>query len=196
MPAPATPHSSNARGRATARAIETAAVRLALEKGPAALTVDEICAAAGVKQRTFFNHFPTKEDALLGSALPRLNEQRVREYLSDATVGVLSGALGLVELPASPDGQEDLAAARMRVLAASPALAERQAGRLLPLAREVNEVIRLKLRAVGPDQAAERIDAAASVLTRIASTLVLQAGRAGEAEPGLDDLRWIWDRLL
>ncbi|WP_149084454.1 MULTISPECIES: TetR/AcrR family transcriptional regulator [Microbacterium] len=194
---PASPNTnSNARGRATARAIEAAAVRLATEKGVAALTVDEICVAAGVKQRTFFNHFPTKEDALLGAAQPRLNEQRVREYLSDDGVGVLTGALGLVELPAAADGQEDLLEARLRVLSASPALAERQAARLLPLAQEVREIIRLKLRALDRERPASQVDAAADVLTRIASALMLRPGPSDGAGAGLDDLRWVWARLL
>lgn len=195
MPA-SSPTNSNARGRATARAIEAAAVRLAAEKGVAALTVDEICAAAGVKQRTFFNHFPTKEDALLGTAQPRLNEQRVREYLSDGGVGVLTGVLGLVELPAAGDGQEDLLEVRLRVLSASPALAERQAARLLPLAQEVREIIRLKLRALDRERPASQVDAAADVLTRLASALMLQSARVGGAGAGLDDLRWVWERLL
>src|SRR5689334_942944 len=176
----------NARGRATARAIETAAVRLALEQGAAALTVDEICAEAGVKQRTFFNHFATKEDALLGSALPVIDESRAREYLSDARIPVLSGALDLVAFPHDPG--DELAAARLRLLAASPTLAERQAARLIPLAEEVRTIVRLKLAAVGPDEPAARLDASAALITRIASALLLQPRLPGDPESPLGEL--------
>ena len=93
----------NARGRATVRSTEREAVRLALEHGAAALTVDQICEAVGISQRAFFNHFDTKDDALLGWELPRLNEQRVRKYLAEPAVGVLSGAVTLVDqMAASP----------------------------------------------------------------------------------------------
>ena len=40
-------------------------MRLFLERGPAAVTVSDICEAAGVSARTFFNYFDAKEDALL-----------------------------------------------------------------------------------------------------------------------------------
>ncbi|GAA2634435.1 TetR/AcrR family transcriptional regulator [Streptomyces axinellae] len=48
----------------TRTALRGAAVRLYLERGPAAVTVQEICEAAGVSPRTFFNYFDTKDDAV------------------------------------------------------------------------------------------------------------------------------------
>lgn len=183
---------SNARGRATARAIEVAAVRLASEHGAAALTVDQICAEAGVKQRTFFNHFPTKEDALLGSELPALDEQRVREYLSDPHAPVLTGVIGLVDVPGAGD---ELTALRMQVLASAPTLAERQATRLRPLALEVQGIVRLKLQAIEPDMDDADLDVASALITQLASTLLLQADTTGEGSP-LDTLRRVWGRLL
>jgi AcrR family transcriptional regulator len=49
----------------TRQRILTAAVALFEERGFAATTVDDIAAAAQVSRRTFFYHFPTKEDAVL-----------------------------------------------------------------------------------------------------------------------------------
>jgi AcrR family transcriptional regulator len=49
----------------TRAALRAAAMRLFLENGPAAVTVSDICEAAGVSARTFFNYFEAKEDALL-----------------------------------------------------------------------------------------------------------------------------------
>jgi AcrR family transcriptional regulator len=49
---------------ATWRRIQSAAVRLVEERGFAAVTVDDIAAAAGTSRRTFFNYFPTKAAAL------------------------------------------------------------------------------------------------------------------------------------
>ena len=49
----------------TRAALHAAAVRLFLERGPADVTVSDICEAAGVSARTFFNYFDAKEDAIL-----------------------------------------------------------------------------------------------------------------------------------
>jgi AcrR family transcriptional regulator len=46
------------------RALQTAAIDLVGRRGFAAVTVDDVAAAAGVARRTFFNHFPTKAAAL------------------------------------------------------------------------------------------------------------------------------------
>ncbi len=52
--------------RETRAALTAAALRLALEKGPDNVTVEEISEAADVSVRTFFNYFSHKEHAILG----------------------------------------------------------------------------------------------------------------------------------
>lgn len=49
---------------ATKHAIQEHALRLFVEKGYDATTVDEIAAAAGVSHMTFFRYFPRKEDVV------------------------------------------------------------------------------------------------------------------------------------
>jgi AcrR family transcriptional regulator len=49
---------------ATKHAIQDHALRLFVEKGYDATTVDEIAAAAGVSHMTFFRYFPRKEDVV------------------------------------------------------------------------------------------------------------------------------------
>lgn len=53
--------------RATMVAIEDAATSLVLEHGYDAVTVDQICAAAEVSKRTFFNYVASKEAAVIGT---------------------------------------------------------------------------------------------------------------------------------
>jgi AcrR family transcriptional regulator len=48
----------------TREALRAAAIRLFLERDPSAVTVNDICAAARVSRRTFFNYFESKEAAL------------------------------------------------------------------------------------------------------------------------------------
>jgi AcrR family transcriptional regulator len=50
---------------ATRAAIQEQAMRLFLQQGYEATTVEEIAAAAGVSHMTFFRYFPSKEDAVM-----------------------------------------------------------------------------------------------------------------------------------
>ncbi|MDQ1631340.1 MAG: hypothetical protein QOC80_1312 [Frankiaceae bacterium] len=69
--------------RLTRVRLQEAALRLVAEHGLEAVTVDDISAAVDVSSRTFFNYFPTKEDALAGDQgwLPPAEE--VRRILLD-----------------------------------------------------------------------------------------------------------------
>jgi AcrR family transcriptional regulator len=63
MQGPATGHRERKKAE-TREALRAAAIRLFLEHGPSAVTVNDICDAAGVSRRTFFNYFESKEAAL------------------------------------------------------------------------------------------------------------------------------------
>ena len=52
------------RRRQTSADIRNAAVRLARERGWDKVTIEGICAEAGISTRTFFNYFPNKESAI------------------------------------------------------------------------------------------------------------------------------------
>jgi AcrR family transcriptional regulator len=64
--------------RATRRALQESALRLVAEHGLDVVTVEDISSSVDVSSRTFFNYFPTKEDALAGDQewLPPLDEAR------------------------------------------------------------------------------------------------------------------------
>lgn len=199
----------NARGLATARRIHRSAVRLAAEGGLDALTVDAVCADAGISQRTFFHHYPTKDDALLGLELPSIAQERAHRYLSDPSVPVLAGAVALIDLPAGAGEDPATHAAQLRLLAGSPQLQARQAARFLPILGELRGLVRLRLealaRADGRTVDAAELDAQADVVTALGAALVNTAARRVVDSPdaGLPDLatvvdpvRPVWDRLV
>ncbi len=61
----------------TARDIQRATLKLALAEGLDAITTDAIAAAAGISTRTFFNYYPNKEAAAIGTPPGFLDEDKV-----------------------------------------------------------------------------------------------------------------------
>lgn len=81
------------------QALHEAARDLVLERGLGDVSIEEICARAGLSQRTFFNYFPTKASAVIGYAAPEVGpeiEQRFQERC-DAD-GLLAGTCLLIAL--------------------------------------------------------------------------------------------------
>ncbi|WP_129837948.1 TetR family transcriptional regulator [Streptomyces sp. RFCAC02] len=78
--------------RATREALADAALRVAAEHGLAGVTVEAVTATAGVSVRTFFNYFPTLEDALVRPD-PGAHE-RTLAAIREAPAGL--GALGVL----------------------------------------------------------------------------------------------------
>lgn len=172
--------------------------------GADGVTVDQICAAVGISQRTFFHHFATKEDALLGTDLPDIDEERVREYLADPDAAILAGALTLVRMPVSDTADVAMLGARLRVIESSPALIQRQASRLRPIAAQIQRIVLLKLRS-SVDAPDADLEAAAGTITAMAAAIMLQTADVARGEPlapplpverRLDVLAPFWDKLI
>jgi AcrR family transcriptional regulator len=85
-----------AKKRETRRALSSAALRLADERGLHGFTLEEVAIAAGVSARTFFNYFPSKEAAITGldpdeliAVAEALEQRPAEEGPVDALVAVL-----------------------------------------------------------------------------------------------------------
>jgi len=113
----------------TRQALIDAAVELFERKGYEETTVAEIAAAADLSTRTFFLHFPTKEDVLLGNAQARfdLGLRVISEPLAgeSATELLLRAMQEMITNSWSTDLPTGLAALRTRLLTSVPELRAR-----------------------------------------------------------------------
>jgi AcrR family transcriptional regulator len=108
------------RRRESWRALQAAAITLAGRHGLAAVTVDDIAAAAGVSRRTFFNHFPTKAAALFDP--DPADAERLARLLA-AAAGAADPWRALAAACVDfVSGHEDVIAVRRRLVAESPEL--------------------------------------------------------------------------
>jgi len=71
------------RKRAATRAAITAVARkLTAERGLNGYTVEEVCERTDISRRTFFNYFPTKEDAILGHVDDEIPAEVLEEFVA------------------------------------------------------------------------------------------------------------------
>lgn len=113
----------------TRQALIDAAVRLFTERGYDQTGVADIAEAADVSKRTFFLHFPSKEDVLLADASTRidLGVQAIEKRRSDAPMReVLAEATNImIANTASGDLPNGVAMLRARLVVTTPAVQAR-----------------------------------------------------------------------
>src|SRR5437870_12413177 len=73
--------------QATREALRAAALRLALERGPDNVRVDDIAEAAGVSPRTYNNYFSSREQAIV-AAVTAEREARIAAAVTAMPAGV------------------------------------------------------------------------------------------------------------
>lgn len=152
-------------------ALHDAAARLALDKGPESVTVEQIATEAGVSQRTFFNYFGTKEDAILGLQDPRIDEGLLAEFSVDHDLLEQVSKLLIAGVHSTEGGDPD-ASRRAEVLAAYPLLRQRRFAHFLQVEHLVRDVVAGALTGSARWQAALSRNSAADV----ARMIVLVAG--------------------
>ena len=91
------PQGLRARKREATRSAITAAARVfTAQKGLNGFTLEQLCDEIGVSRRTFFNYFPSKEDALIGHLLD--------EFPAEALAAFLAGGAPELDLERGPQG--------------------------------------------------------------------------------------------
>ncbi|MGO1184381.1 MAG: TetR/AcrR family transcriptional regulator [Micrococcaceae bacterium] len=118
------------KARLTRESIHRAAVRLSYERGLDAATVAQIADEAGISQRTFFNYFASKEDAIIGTATSGPDERLVHDALASAdfSSGVLATTADLIrDILSRSLGDEETERMRRVLFMRNPALVQRNA---------------------------------------------------------------------
>jgi AcrR family transcriptional regulator len=108
-------------------AIARAAIKLFSERGLDATTIDEIAAEAGVSPRTFFRHFPSKEEAAFPDHEDRIAELRRQLATRRPAVSPLHVAIEVSRRSAHEYLENpDLYRPRIQLFRANHALRERE----------------------------------------------------------------------
>ena len=75
------------RKQATSSRLTTLCRQLTAERGLHGFTIEEACSEVGVSRRTFFNYFPSKEDAVLGIDEGDERQRFAADFLSRSSRG-------------------------------------------------------------------------------------------------------------
>jgi AcrR family transcriptional regulator len=109
----------------TRQRIQDEAMRLFLERGYDATTVEEIAAAAGVSHMTFFRHYPSKDDVVAMDAYDPLLAELIRARPSTEHPVERVRATVLAGLEAVYAGDRATILARAQLIGSTPALRAR-----------------------------------------------------------------------
>lgn len=148
---PAVDDGLRARKRAATQAgLEQAALALALEHGYENVTVDMICDAGMVSQRTFFNYFGTKEGAFLGTPPPMPADAELARFVQGVGADVLGDLVGLITA-ALVDQEPDPGILRSRrmLIERTPELLGRENTRITELEESLTLLVLERFHAQG-----------------------------------------------
>ncbi|MEV1118011.1 TetR family transcriptional regulator [Actinosynnema sp. NPDC049800] len=168
----------------TRRAIQEHALRLFLDQGYDATTVEEVAAAAGVSHMTFFRYFPTKEAVVEDDDYDPFIADLVR-----ARPGEESPLEALrTGLDAVLDTDRDAVYARTRLIVTTPALQARQ-WRNTAATGDL-------LAAALADRERRPVDLRLRVIAAAATAALATALTAWVEGDGADDLRSLIDQAF
>lgn len=139
---------------ATQATLERVAITLALEHGYDNVTVDAICEAGMVSQRTFFNYFGTKEGVFLGASPPMPTDDAIQAFVHGAGANVLGDLVGMIT-SAIVDHEPDTELLRSRrvLIERTPELLNGESTRIAELENHLVRIVLDRFHAQGRDQA-------------------------------------------
>lgn len=174
--------------RETRLAIHRAALDLVEESGFDEVTTDQIATRAGVSPRTFFNYFPTKEGAVLGTTPADLEETQEQLNARPPDEPILHSIRAIVLSRLSPASyDQELRAQRRRVLLGEPALGPALVGNTIHTENVLTEVVAERLGLDPRESVRPRVTVATALAAVRACIDHQQHGGAGTIEDAVDE---------
>jgi len=161
--------------RATRRAILLAAISVVRDKGLEAATVDEIARVADVSPRTFFNYFPSKEEAIVGDG-PELPDQELQDaFVRDRSpiLPALASMFSSVITPALQD--QEVILLRREITKQNPEIGGRRWATIHRFEGQLTELVARRL--ADEDPALARDQRALTSRARLISFVAISAMR-------------------
>ncbi|KAA8732337.1 TetR/AcrR family transcriptional regulator [Corynebacterium tuscaniense] len=109
--------------RATRLRIVESAARLVEKHGFDDVTVEDICAGAGISRRTFFNYMKSKDEAVLGPAPLTVCEEGLRRIAETQSDNLVDLIISVSSVPEGALPDQDAFARRRTMFAENPTLA-------------------------------------------------------------------------
>jgi len=153
----------------TRRALVHAALHLVQTRGLDDVTVDDIAAEAGVSPRTFFNHFASKEDAVLGThpeTLDALRAELAGRPLDEPPLDAIRAAF--VAVARTTDDAPHEWGSRLALVESEPQLHARFAAAFANFEQSLEAVIAERLGDDAPAGYAALVVACALAAARVA----------------------------
>lgn len=170
---------------ATHRAIQIAALELVHQRGLDSVTIDDISRVADISPRTFFNYFPSKEEALVGDG-PKLPSEKAIEVFVAGT-GNLLGGIGDLMLDSSTDALHDHEIVQLRKSLAAdyPHLTALRMQTFRVFEQKLVEIVTRRMATEFPEMTADpaRLESRAALVTQVAIAAVHHAWRAWASNP-------------
>ncbi|WP_330475921.1 TetR/AcrR family transcriptional regulator [Terrabacter sp. C0L_2] len=173
--------------RETRRALNLAALDLVEEKGFAAVTTEEIASRAGVSARTFFNYFPSKEAAVIGTTAEELESYAAaleEDVDGETPLESLRRILASMLAPSSID--KELRARRRRILLGEPSLAPALVGNNIRIENALTAALERRLGVRSGASLEARLTVAVAIAAVRACIEHQQNGGSGRLERNID----------
>jgi AcrR family transcriptional regulator len=177
----------------TASRLTAVSRRLTAQHGLNGFTIEQLCDEVGVSRRTFFNYFPSKEDAVLGADPEDESRRIAEEFLARGSRGwpvVIDDLLDVAiqhfgDIEGTAQERADLFAAIER----EPRLLQRFIGANLERERQIIEMVAAR-------EAVDTTDARAQAVVRILFILMRTSGERFDNKGGAAELAVILHESL